>query len=512
MSVIPLFGLTVLFESASQFDEVREVAKFLGRFVYNLVRTEINVTDTKIVFFELVSMYTPQSSLAIALTLFGHSHLASFEAAVRSSLADVDYDEGLLSHDDPVFLQITAWLIRCACAPQVDPSGLLANKLRDFIQAQPQLSELPPPLFYVGGSGDLREEIDRAIVDLELEDIESCVCPIRNHALQILREFMRLAMNCGAVWDKYGPKEWDLASSPPQLSEEAKFAGYMSVIETWRRMIANPFSEAPLHIRHILARVNVVVAVGYFLEDLEKMSHSYSDVIPVTMDRMGDRFVQEVQWAAEDIDYETFHQFRETRLHNPFLGPCIPQSSFARPLGELEFTRQPLGESYEVSGIPTSDPLHLADLAGVELPANFRRYEYLTDLFYGPFPETIVRPHLARQPLLVEDASVYSGQLELATPPRLVAVGPLIRASDYSHPVNEADLREDDLCLICHNNFGKDVDPTNPAVRLHACNHLIHLEELEQLLNAAYFAQPQVRCGLCRTPICATRQTIEVVD
>ncbi|KAF2450194.1 hypothetical protein P171DRAFT_479302 [Karstenula rhodostoma CBS 690.94] len=480
--IVPLFGLAELFDSASRYNEVREAAKFLGRFVYNILRTEVEV-DIEAVFYDAVQMYTPESTLAYALALFGHRHFVLFEDAVCSSLASVSHNGLSLHHDNPVLLQIKDLLIRYACAPDVDPSGMLGVKLSQYVEPQPQLSDLASPGTIQ--SGNLIPELGRALH--ELEDVavtliellrdwdgnEGYLHPVREDAFHIVREFMRLAMNCAAVWSKYGPKEGDLADGFPKLTEEALFAGHMTVSDAWRRMLSNPFSDAPLHVRRILARCNVIDVAGYFLVHLRQISHPYPALLSI--DSLADRFVQKVQWAAEDTDLQTFHRFRETRLRNPFLGPSIPSSSFAPPLHQLDVTRQPFRESHQVSGIPRNDSFYLTEEAGIELPANFRRYEYLIDHFYGPYPTNIedapnAQQHVVQQQLLAEDVPVYSGQFELAAPPQLVAVGPLIRASHHSDPVNS----------------------TDPCVRLRACGHLLHLEELEQLLNGAYFDQPYV--------------------
>lgn len=525
--VVPIFGLTALFESADVFDEVNEAVKFLGYIVHEILKPE-SAVDLETTFFAYVRLYTPGSSLAQALTLFGHTHLTSLEAAVRSFSAGVARNELSLSHNNPVLLQIKDWLIRCACAPQVDPSGILANKLDDyFLDLQPQLADLVPPLpFVIGG---LMPELSRALTQLEdtalsygvdlgaifREGHDGYFHPVRYDAFHIVREFMRLAMNCGAVLNKYAPRGWNLANGPPQLSEEALFAGHMVVSEAWRRMLTNPFSDAPLHVRCLLARCNIIDAAGFFFLPRHTVP-PYPNLLS-NEQKWPDCFVQMVQWAAEDADSRTFRQFREVRLPNPFLGTYISPASFARPLGELDVMRQPWGESYMVSGIPTSDVFHLPEEAEIELPANFQRQEYLMEFFYDPIltaveDESDDEQHIGQQQLLEEDVPVYSGQLAPAAPPRLVAVGPLIRAGHHSDPVNEADLREGDQCLICQYVFLEDVSATNPCVRLRACGHLIHLEELEQQLNGAYFDQPSVRCGLCRAHICASRQTVEVVD
>ncbi|KAL5466524.1 hypothetical protein PMIN06_000123 [Paraphaeosphaeria minitans] len=535
-SVVPLLGLYVLFCSVSQYNEVREVVEFLGRIVCLILNYEnLNYEN---------SLYTPHSSLAYALTLFGHTHLESLEAAVRASLADhadltffadavraqrteLNPDEIHLAYfHAPILCEIKLWLVRCACAPHVDPFSTLADKLKDYTETQPHLSALAPPYRLVSGEYISMPELKRALLGLEDLALASGVSlndefregdagylhPVRHDAFHVVREFMRLAMNCSAMCIEFGPKEWNFADGVPELSEDELFISYNVVSDAWSRMLPNPFSDAPLNVRRILARCNVVDIMGYFLVNLEQMSHPYPDLMSIN--KLADYFVQEVQWAAEDFDYHTFHSFRAIRLRNPFLGPEIPHSSFAQPLNELVATRQPFAQSYEVGGIPWNDTLSPPGLADIEIEANFRRYEHFMNLFYGLDPAdfevaTQDSSLVAQQPLLAEDAPVYSGEMELAAPPLLVAVGPLIRASDHSDPINEADLREEDLCLICQDSF---LDYIDPAVRLQACNHLIHQDELQLLLNAAYFAQPQVRCGLCRASIWAPRQTMEVVD
>jgi hypothetical protein len=279
-TVVPLPGLTMVFSTASQFNEVREAVKFLGVVATNT----IGGLDPQTFYTDLVQRYTPESSLAYTLTMFRNAHLAAFEAAVRSSLANVDDSMLTAAHDDPILLQIKDWLVHCACAPEVDPSGVLGAKLSVYVEPQPELAALAPPLPL---PAQVRErhvpEMARALTELMArasepvgENGRGSFYVVREDAYHILREFMRLAMNCAAVWRKYGPTAWNFAHSMPELSDAGAFAGHMAVCDAWRRMLLNPYSDAPLHVRRILARCDVVAAASYFLTDLQRaLSHPY---------------------------------------------------------------------------------------------------------------------------------------------------------------------------------------------------------------------------------------------
>ncbi|KAJ4354108.1 uncharacterized protein N0V89_005841 [Didymosphaeria variabile] len=516
--VVSQYGLAYLLHRTDHIREVREVLKFLATVVAHIVQVNPPLGHSTFFFEDQLSRYDPQTSIAINLAFFGSTYSLTFEMAVRDSIGLVrGLDFSLLSkeHDHPALIQLKLWLLRCALHTSL--SDALSVKLAVLVGPQPILANLPPPSVIPHEiSGNDNPEMARAMFALANKARDSRESIQDDDAFHILREFMRLALNCAEVWNKYGPKEWNFAAEGmPELSEPARYAGLKAVSDCWRRMIENPFSNAPLHIRWILAKCDMIAAANYFLVDVQQ---SLNRPFPSLMNiqRLAQHFVQQVQWAAEDIQYDRFYAYRATRLGNPFLGPVLPPGAFAPPLMDLH-THHSLDL---VRGIPQPNAMDLPDERDIELPhlaAQQNPFDTLIDQVFGPDPEENVGPdlcefeHYAQQPLLYEHAPAYAGELHLAVTPEIVAVGPLIEAHQLSDQIETSDLQAEDECLICQVLFRGNVTPTNPGVRLRACGHMLHLEDLKQLVNGAYWQQPYVRCPACRAHICASRETRQAV-
>jgi hypothetical protein len=96
--------------------------------------------------------------------------------------------------------------------------------------------------------------------------------------------------------------------------------------------------------------------------------------------------------------------------------------------------------------------------------------------------------------------------LEPETPDSFVNVpleptGPPNDPRDYA--VAYMNLTDDDMCPICQERFA--ANPDEVCMRLNNCNHLVHLECLDVLINTVYTGRLTVGCPCCRADICYTR-------
>ena len=64
------------------------------------------------------------------------------------------------------------------------------------------------------------------------------------------------------------------------------------------------------------------------------------------------------------------------------------------------------------------------------------------------------------------------------------------------------------MCFVCTCPLLTDED--KDIVRLR-CGHLVHVQELDELVNAAYWMQVHVCCGVCRWKLCKIRPTHQVL-
>ncbi|KAJ4288996.1 E3 ubiquitin-protein ligase rnf43 [Kalmusia sp. IMI 367209] len=84
------------------------------------------------------------------------------------------------------------------------------------------------------------------------------------------------------------------------------------------------------------------------------------------------------------------------------------------------------------------------------------------------------------------------------------AVGP--RIDPRTIATVYTDVAEQDMCMICQYLFNETVSADNPCMQL-SCDHLFHLECIDELINFAYEGQTHVRCPCCRQNVCAARPT-----
>lgn len=515
--VVPLPGLASLLGRLDHANELCEVLKFLGIFI---ARVGQNNPGSRDFFEEQLSRYDPTSSVALALRSFSMADLYALETAINASFLEMDFWMITNEYYNPFVTEVKEWLILCALAASEHSAGDLTVKLDVFLAPQPNLVNMPRPApvpHEVAGS--TMPEMARAIYAMATKARDSGMPVQADDAFHILREFMRLALNCAQVWKKYGPSEWNFATEGmPQLSEATRFTGVTLACIAWRGMIENPFSEAPLHVRRILAQCNMYEAANYFLVGIRQpLNHPFPTLM--NMDRLEHHFVQQVQWAAEDMNYEMFYGFRAARLENPFLYPMLPRRAFSPSLDDLDTNR----DLRLTHGLPQPSAMELPYEDDIEIPiptveqgtAPQAMFDALMAQVFGPDdPDTMDEDpednDEVQQPLLNDDSPVYAGEFHLAAAPQLVAVGPRKDAHQYSDSVDMSRLQEDEVCLVCQISFVDEVIPGDPCVRLRSCGHKMHLKELVRLINGAYWQQPTVRCPGCRSYICDSRETLQV--
>lgn len=499
-------GLPTLLNNAYEYNELREVIKFLAIMA---LRAKENDPPFRwgALYLGQASRYPP-SSILTALMEFYDSSIAHFEGAVRTILSDEVSGMIPAQYNNTAFIELKVWLIESACI--TDPQNILVERLAEFRVPQPTPTYFPVE---VRRPGCLFPQMVGAFLQLSHEANQGGETVAEDDLVHVLREFMRVGMNCGELWRKHGPQEWDFVhDGMPQLSLSAQAEGLTQVRRAWDAMITNPFSEAPLHTREILADISIIDIALLFLVHTQEVFDAMPYPEMMRMDRMTQHFVMIIQHDAEGLNYELFYSLRQTRLDNPFLGQYL--SAPGSPLSDLDVNRQPVGESFQTHGLPYPD--ELVPLDETELPATHQSDPMTLVQFQDwldRFMEDGNRPGEAYEsdeeelsgsssPENQELRQFYNTELTLADPPNLVAVGPRHDPRSFGQPVALSELQSDGICFVCTCEVLTDED--KDIIRL-PCGHLVHVNELDELVNAAYWMQDTVGCGLCRREICETR-------
>lgn len=516
---MPRLGELLAF--AHMYDEVREVLKFLSTVIVYMLRDRTEF-GPKIFFDGQILLYPADSSIAYALTQFGDDFFPFFEAAVRSSLRFLDPDSLSLNYYDPVLIKVKLWLIECACDPAGDPDGALRTQLLEFLGAQPVLAEiLRPEHLPVTVTSTIVPQVGHAIRLLEEMTILNGLDMLDDELLHILREFMRLALNCAEIWRRFGRTDEQNIThveDMEELTHEQRCIGLVEVGKAWRLMIENPFSDAPLHIRLILAQCDMVNAADHFLHHVPGRDRSENEA-QVDFSRVACHFARIVQMAAQWLHQERFVSLQFTRLGNPLASNTLPDEAFELPLDELNTRRQASGSRYAINGLPQTNLMPVA-VDDMDNPGSqFNDLTLIPDDIDAYFFDVSgvpggngaqQQPSDEQQSLRDEDQATYRRELTLAEPPDLVAVGPPIDPLEYGDVVQPSELRPDDVCTICMSDLIDDDDQN--CIRLHGCGHIFHFTELDTLINGAYFLQEYTSCPSDRSRICETRPTRPASD
>ena len=226
--------------------------------------------------------------------------------------------------------------------------------------------------------------------------------------------------------------------------------GCSTIIWAWNNMLLDPFSDVPLHVKKILAGLNVIGSIELLLNYIigralgtgVKPEHLHFAVYTIVVAGALDENV----WNIVDRNI-LVSAIEPNFSFPPYVQGCLIPEYF-RPEGTW-------------------------DQVTDELTARLRQ----------------------------------NGEFDDSSDVPVEPIGPPIDPRSLGQTATDALAGE--TCTVCLENFA---DSDEEVVKLNACQHFIHLECLDVLANQAYPGHTAIRCPYCRAELCASRDYQAVLE